>query len=140
MAARIVPFAWGDSMPDSAQPEIGAEWSGSADGVELDSPSEFTCTVIQTANSSYLFLTTASAERRGLLVGGALGECPAWAIFVGVMPDKTGVCGHQACLRTGSRAVFDVASEGGYKCLVTSPVVRLVQMEVRSRESPASRH
>jgi hypothetical protein len=140
MATRIESFVWDDSMFDSAQPEAGAGWSWSADEVNLDSTGGSTCTLIQTANSSYLFLMTAPAERLGLLVGGVLGECPASAILVGATPDAAGLPGNQACLRTGSRAVFDIASEAGYKRLVTSPVVKLVHAQLRSGDAPTYRH
>jgi hypothetical protein len=139
MATRIERFLWSDSRLESAQPEAGADWSWSTDEVYPDSTSESTCTLIQTANSSYLFLMTAPSERLGLLVGGALGECPASAILVGAMPGAAGISESQPCLRTGSRAVFDIASDGGYKRLVTSPVVNLVHAQVPSGDAPAHR-
>jgi hypothetical protein len=140
MATHLESFELDGSISgNNGRADVEADWSGSDDGVDLDSPGDSTCTLIETANSTYLFLPAARGERRGLLVGGAVGESPATAIFVG-RTDAAGAAGHQKYLRTGYPAVFDLAVKGGYKRLVTSPVVRLMQIQVGSGEPPPSHH
>jgi hypothetical protein len=130
MVTRIQSFSWVDALLESARSDIGAEWPNEMD---LESPNGPACTLIQTANSSYLFFMTAPDERRGLLVGGPLGESPANAIFVGAMPNAN-AAEDVSSIRQGSRAVFDIAFEGGFKRVITSPVVKVVRTQIDSCE------
>jgi hypothetical protein len=96
-------------------------------------------TLIQTANSVYLFVVTVPAERRGLLVSRALGECPANAQLVGPITEATGASADASCLRTGSRAVFIVESDGVCKRVITSRVGRLAHAHAQIRSGKGTK-
>jgi hypothetical protein len=127
-----------DSMLDDAPLRTELEASPIADGMAVDPVSHANRMLIQTANSIYLFVVTVPAERRGLLVGGTLGECPASPQLVGAITEATGASADASCLRTGSRAVFTVESDGVCKRVITSGVVRLAHAQIRSGESPTT--
>jgi hypothetical protein len=104
-----------------------------------DPLSQPNCTLIQTANSFYLFRVTIPAERRGVLAGGALGEGPVNARLVGALPgdNDPGDC---ASLTVGGRAVFLVERNGACKYVITSPIARLAHSPVRFQSELAMSH
>lgn len=97
-------------------------------------------TLIQTVNSFYLFLLTDPTERRGLLVGGALGEGPASAVLLGAIWHSTAPYLYRSGQGAGLRAVFLVESDGRWKNLITSRVVSLAHAPVQTREPRAAAH
>ena len=137
MTTRIM---WLDSMLD-AQLRMGLDPGMLPDGIPVDDVGEAnSCTLIQTVHSIYLFLGSTPADARGLLVGGALGECPISAFLVGAIATSNSEHESPTSLKTGSRAVFHILSNGFCKRVVTSPIVRLVHTHVRSRDSLGTVH
>jgi hypothetical protein len=108
------------------------------DRAAVDIAGRSNCTLIQTAHSTYLFLENTPAEPSGLLVGGAVGECPTTAYLIGSMSSATGEAEYPTCLRAGERAIFQVVIEGVCKRVITSPVVNVVHGQVRAGESHAT--
>jgi hypothetical protein len=129
MDTQITPMP---SMLDDNDHEFAA-WTLRDEAV-LDPVRHSNCTLIQTLNSFYLFLLTDPTERRGLLVGGALGECPTSAILLGGVPHADDRRDYPTDLNTGVRAVFLVESAGGSKHVITSRVVSLAHAALDSRE------
>jgi hypothetical protein len=123
MATRITLFDWTENLHSSTD----LEGSPTQDGLAFDPVRCPTCTLIQTANSIYLFRVSDPRERRGLLVGGALGEGPVNAYLVGTLSDANDASDDASHLRTGSRAVFDIESDGAWKRMITSRVTRLIE-------------
>ena len=110
------------------------------DGLNAEAAGQASCALIRTANSSYLFLMTGPVEQRGLLVGGALGECPSRAVLVGAMPYDRGASDYPLCLRKGSRVIFVVELDGAWKRLITSQVIDVVHAVVESRHQQLACH
>lgn len=136
MDTQITPRA--SMLTDSVAPEF--DGLGIWDEAALDAVSHRNCTLIQTVNSFYLFLLTDPAERRGLLVGGALGEGPASAVVLGAIWQSGGPRLHQSDMNAGLRAVFLVESAGRWKHLITSRVVSFAHAPVHAREPRAVAH
>jgi hypothetical protein len=90
------------------------------------------CTLIQTINSFYLFLMTDPDERRGLLVGGAVGESPTSATLLGGVR-ITDSRDYAADENAGMRVVFLVEAAGRSRRVVTSRVVHLAHTAVHGR-------
>jgi hypothetical protein len=136
MDTRIMPMA---SMQDDI---VTNEFDELAirDDAALEAVRHANCTLIQTTNSFYLFLLTDPAERRGLLVGGALGECPTSAVLLGAIRFATDFDEYPATLNTGLRAVFLVELAGLWKHVITSPVVSLAHAPVHTRMLRAVTH
>jgi len=109
-------------------------------GTACDPVTQAGCTLIQTANSFYLFRVTAPYIRSGLLVGGVIGECPVSALLVGTLPDGDHAGTRDSTLRIGARAVFVVERNGIWKGIITSRIMRLAHSPIRHREQMATSH
>jgi hypothetical protein len=137
MTTRVM---WVDSMFD-AELRTELDRGMMPDGIPIDVMGESnSCTLIQTAHSIYLFLGSTPADPRGLLVGGALGECPISAFLVGAISTSNSDAEYPTSLKAGSRAVFHILTNGYCKRVVTSPIVRLVHTHVRPKESLGTLH
>jgi hypothetical protein len=133
-------ITWLDSALDEARLKAELELSCAPDGPSFEPAGEPNCTLIQTTKSIYLFLRITPVDRRGLLVGGALGECPATAVLVGAIPEVNDASEYPSCLKTGSRAVFIIESDRSCKRVVTSSIVSLSHARVHSRATLATIH
>lgn len=102
------------------------------DEAGLDALRHSNCTLIQTVNSFYLFLLTDPDERRGLLVGGAVGESPSTAVLLGGVRITEGR-EYAPEANAGLRVVFLVESAGQSRRVITSRVVSLEHATVRGR-------
>ena len=109
------------------------------DEVLLEAIRRSNCTLIQTINSFYLFLMTDPDERRGLLVGGAVGESPTSATLLGGV--RIGEShDYVTDENTGMRVVFLVEAAGRARRVVTSRVVNLAHTAVQGRTRPTTTH
>lgn len=83
--------------------------------------------LIQTEHNMYSFSIADSALRRGLLMGGQMGEKGVTALLIGIdgdEPDRTASCSTK--LFVGSRAIFIVSAKGGSPSkMVTSEIKSL---------------
>jgi hypothetical protein len=138
MTTRIM---WVDSMLDAQLLMSGLDHGFVVDGIPVDDTSGAkSCMLIQTAHSLYLFLGSTPADPRGLLVGGVFGEKPIEAFLVGAISTSNSESEYPTSLTAGSRAVFHILSNGEYRRVVTSPIVKLIHTHVRSSESLGTVH
>ena len=141
MTTQVTSF---DSMLWPVELSAELESTERSSEIDCDPVTHASCTLIQTSNSFYLFRVTNPGERRGLLVGGAVGECPANAMLVGSLPvgnDAAGdACEDRPAVRVGARAVFLIEKNGACKCVITSRVVGLAHAPIRAREALAANH
>ena len=102
------------------------------DEADLDALRHSNCTLIQTINSFYLFLLTDPDERRGLLVGGAVGESPSSAVLLGGIR-ITDSREYATEAGTGLRIVFLFESAGRSRRVITSRVMSLEHTTIHRR-------
>ncbi len=116
------------------------EISGAADEISFDGLDDNDLLLIQTEHSMYTFSIADSALRRGLLIGGQVGEAGATALLIGIDGAETGsptIYGSK--LYVGSRAVFVVSTRGGLPTkLVTSEIKSLTLIKAIVSEPLAS--
>jgi hypothetical protein len=98
------------------------------------------CLLIQTAHSVYLFLGSTAADPRGQLAGGVFGEFPIGALLVGAISTSNSKSESRTALTAGSRAVFHIESDGVWRRVVTSPIVKLVHTHLESADSLRTIH
>lgn len=132
MNTRITSF---ESMFDLEEWSIELEALQRARGMVCDPVSQASCTLIQTANSFYLFRVMDPDARRGLLVGGALSEGPVSALLIGALHDGSDAVDGAWGLSVGVRAVFLVERNGVWKSVITSRIARLAHSPARVHET-----
>jgi hypothetical protein len=82
--------------------------------------------LIETKNSTYVFVLTDAEKRSGLLSGGQLGQNSRDAVIVGTMAeDGNMVIDDSPVLRTNSRALFSLRVRNGLEQLLTSAITGL---------------
>jgi hypothetical protein len=81
--------------------------------------------VIRTRNSTYRFLITDPAKRRGVLTGGALGNNAREAVLIESFALEQGANRHTYGLKTGSRVLFYLYSTRGAERMATSVIQEL---------------
>jgi hypothetical protein len=136
MGTRISPF---ESMLDFEHLNRELDAMQGVQAIACDPLTEASCTLIETANSFYLFRVTAPHARRGLLAGGVVGESPVSAVLIGVLPAGTEAC-EGSILSVGTRAVFVVEKNGFWKSIITSRIARLAYSAARAHEPLAASH
>jgi hypothetical protein len=112
------------SRNDNSRDRVTRTWA--------DSATQASYTVIQTINSTYLFLTTFPAEQRGLLIGPAVPGGAATALLVGALVKVDGALEYLSCPVAGSHVVFVVEANGQDKRVITSRVRQIVHARTRS--------
>ena len=86
--------------------------------------------LIETRNSTYVFVLTDPEERSGLLYGGRLGQNISDAIIVGtIAEDGKMVIEDSPVLRTNSRALFFLRARGGLEQFLTSAISGLTYVK-----------
>ncbi|MFY9607326.1 MAG: hypothetical protein WAU45_01765 [Blastocatellia bacterium] len=83
--------------------------------------------VIRTRNSSYRFLITDPAKRRGVLTGGALGNNTLDAVLIESFAQESNAKRETSYdLKTGARVLFYLYSTKGAERIATSVIQELV--------------
>jgi hypothetical protein len=135
MATATGSFDSTSSTLDRTECDVQNESTGNK---RLEPSSVSTWTLIETERSTYLFLVTSPAERLGLLVGGAVGECPTSAVFRGAIADEDGASRYGSQLETTWRMVFEIKADDRLRQLITSRILNVVQAPIFSHQSQAS--
>jgi hypothetical protein len=123
-----------DSLAAELMDELDREMIPNTVPVD-DAGNAKSCLLIQTAHNVYVFVGNAPADNRGLLAGGVFGESPIGAVLVGAIATSNGKSESRTALTAGSRAVFHIESDGTWRRMVTSTIVKLVHTQVYSPES-----
>jgi hypothetical protein len=94
--------------------------------IDLDELSPKDKVVIRTRNSTYRFLITDPAKRRGVLTGGSLGHNTRDAVLIESFAlDENGKRESSYDLRTGARILFYLSSTRGVERMATSVIQEL---------------
>lgn len=111
--------------PQTSEPMI--QISETAKEIPFDELDDSDLLLIQTEHSMYSFSIADSALRRGLLMGGQMGDAGITALLIGIDGAETGsptIYGSK--LFVGSHAVFVVSARGGIPTkMVTSEIKSL---------------
>lgn len=117
------------SGPFSTAPLNGEEMieiTGVTKEISFDNLDDNDLLLIQTEHNVYSFSIADSALRRGLLMGGNLGDTGTTALLIGIDGEERGMTITGSRLFIGCRAVFVVSARGGIPSkMVTSEIKSL---------------